>query len=131
MSNCPKSQVVRRENYHDTTAHSHVPDLSVFCKGAKGQNLQDSVFLGICRAIREPLFIHLPLPRCASDKPHDQGVSEAQPLCVLEDQWVRNCILTARSKGKLFLDKDIKDRMNGLTRKFNTMRTKVKAKVLN
>lgn len=52
-------------------------------------------------------------------------------LCVLEDQWVRNCVLTARSKGKLFLDKDIKDRTNGLTRKFNTMRTKVKAKVLN
>lgn len=55
----------------------------------------------------------------------------AASLRVLEDQWVRNCILTACSNEKPFLDKDIKDRTNGLTRKFNTMTTKVKAKVLN
>lgn len=50
---------------------------------------------------------------------------------ILKDQWAWNCILIARSKKKLFLQKNIKDRTNVLTQKFNTMWTKVKAKVLN
>jgi hypothetical protein len=102
------------DSIHARTHQSHQ-----YCvKVRKDRAFRSLCCHGIFRAAPEPLLMHLPPPRCASDKAmiNDQVMHTCS---VLEDQLIYSCILIARPLPNpesllSLLHKNTKESTNGL-----------------